>query len=210
VATLAKLYLLRHGKVAGPAALYGHTDVLVGNAINQNIVENFLKQKLDIGHIVSSPLSRCLSLAKAIQNERSVELSVIDDLKEMDFGLYDGIAFDEVYQDKTSWQRLEQFWQNPGSHTLAEAEQLSQFNRRITTVWQQILSQHSDQQKNGNTLVVCHGGVIRMILADILQIDINNARWYSQLGIGYGSLTTLDLINGDLLIKQIAQPLLDE
>jgi len=208
------IYLLRHGKVSGAAALYGHTDVMVDDAINRNIVDNLFQQNLAIEHIYSSPLTRCLSLAKAVEAELALnkklkhkaELVVIDDLQEMNFGLYDGIAFDELHLDQNIWQQLELFWQDPANQTLPNAEQLTNFNQRIIDAWKVIVNHKGDD----NLLVVCHGGVIRMILADILNIDISNPCWYSQLNISYGSLTTLKVSNENAVVKQISQPLLVE
>lgn len=199
---MTKIYLLRHGKVSGPAALYGKTDVLVDNAINQEIANNLFRQGLDIGCIYSSPLTRCLSLAQAIQEQQTVELSVVSDLQEMNFGIYDGIAFDELYQKNECWQSLTRFWQNPAKYSLPNAEHLSDFYQRTVGAWQQVIDEGAS-----NALIVCHGGVIRMILAHVLGVDYGNARWFSHLEIGYGSMTTLELNHGDLMVKQMAQPL---
>ena len=210
---MIKLYLLRHGKVSGPAALYGRTDIGVNETINQVIVTTFIEQNLAIDKIYSSSLSRCRSLAKTLLAHHDVctaELTIIDNFKEIYFGCYDGIAFDTLYQIPEKWRQLERFWQAPVEHTLPDAELLGDFYQRIVCAWQSLrqgLFNDAITEQNSSVLLVCHGGVIRMILAYILDIYFGNARWFSQLDIGYGSLTTIELTQHSTVIKQIAQPL---
>jgi len=209
---MTKLYLLRHGQVTGAAALYGHTDVTVADEVNQQIQRGVNISTINFDHVCSSPLQRCLSLAKRLTvpgSEQSARpLEIVDGFKEMNFGRYDGIAFDQLHQDKHSWQQLEHFWQNPIKNSLPEAELLAEFSKRVVSAWQGLLAEITVNPNNRNTLIICHGGVIRMILAHILAIDISNAHWYSQLSIDYGSLTTLTLTKDNALrVNCIAQPL---
>lgn len=203
------IYLLRHGKVAAKAALYGATDVEVLAETNQSIAQALIEQKLSFDTIYSSPLRRCKTLAQLIlstntaTNTKANEVTVIDDFKEMSFGVFDGVPFDDIYQNKAQWQLLENFWQSPSLHTLPQAELMADFYQRVVKRWQQGLRDITTQK---NTLVVCHGGVIRMILASILKEDINQNGWYQSYDIPYGSLTQLILANGDISVGSIAQP----
>ena len=230
---MANIYLLRHGKVDGDAALYGHTDVNVADNVNHHIVQQLMPQALNISHVFTSPLQRCAKLAEQLAGHYAVPVVAMDDLKEMHFGQYDGIAFDEVYQNNQQWQTLERFWQNPVQHPLPNAELLTGFSYRVLRAWQAISEQvcaldsttlTDDQQTNheanqqisqsanvrnedNNILVVCHGGVIRMILAHLLQVDFRNPNWYTQLSIANGSLTSIRVENGKLQVRGIANSL---
>jgi len=203
---MANIYLLRHGKVNGEAALYGHTDVSVSVEVNNKIVEQLKKQSLDIDMIFSSPLKRCLELAHAYSDSTTV--NVLADLKEMNFGRYDGIAFDDLYQDKVIWQQLELFWLNPVQHPLPEAELLTGFSYRILRAWQVVISSLKDHIVQKNILIVCHGGVIRMLLAHLLNVDFRNPNWYTQLTIANASLTSIEYHNGSFSVHSIAKPLI--
>lgn len=210
---MANIYLLRHGKVDGPAALYGHTNVTVTPQENQLIVEKlgqYLQDKnIQIEQVISSPLIRCLLLSEQIAADQNIgQIKQDTALKEMNFGRFDGTPFDDVHQDKDIWSQLEKFWQNPVQHSLPEAELLTGFSYRVVQAWQNILSQVNNDQ--GDILVVSHGGVIRMILAHLLNIDFRNPNWYTQLAIGYASLTHIKLTESGARVKHIGKPLVED
>jgi broad specificity phosphatase PhoE len=71
----------------------------------------------------------------------------------------------------------------------AMSKSLDDFHRRVVEGWQLITA----QSKGQNNLVVCHGGVIRMILAHILNVDYRQGSWYSELSIDYASLTRIEI-----------------
>ncbi|MDO6447203.1 histidine phosphatase family protein [Colwellia sp. 1_MG-2023] len=210
---MANIYLLRHGKVSGEAALYGKTDVEVLPEINLQIAKQFAALNLPIDAVITSPLIRCASLAQLIGTTLQRPVSAMAQLKEMDFGLYDGIAFDQLHQDKGIWQQLERFWQNPVQHPLPNAELLTGFSYRVINAWQAIIADVikptvAGEQSTDNILLVCHGGVIRMILAHLLNIDFRNPLWYTNLSIANASLTAIDINQQQPRVKQIAKPLL--
>ncbi|MDG1750652.1 MAG: histidine phosphatase family protein [Thalassotalea sp.] len=215
---MSNIYLLRHGKVSGEAALYGHSDVEVAADIDEKIVEQFSSLNLDIDSVITSPLKRCFNLAKLLCKESQLPLTSVAQLKEMNFGLYDGVPFDELHQDKNIWQSLERFWQNPVQHPLPKAELLTGFSYRVINAWQKIVENIIREQSGKSIVVVCHGGVIRMILAHLLNIDFRNPLWYTNLSIANGSLTSIEVPNKHAQIKQaqikqarvkqIAKPLL--
>ena len=94
------------------------------------------------------------------------------------------------------WSQLEAFFHAPADIVLPKAETLAVFHQRVINAWQNLLAQHiaiAAKQKESKTprrvLVIVHGGVIRMILAHILQLDWQQASWHQKLQIGYGSLS---------------------
>lgn len=213
------IYLLRHGKVSGKAALYGVNDVDVLPEVNLAISHDLNSGKLAFEHVFSSPLKRCKSLAQCIyslniqadSSELLNDVNLIDGLQEMNFGIFDGVDFDEIYQNKLQWQMLEKFWQAPSENTLPQAEPISAFYQRVEKAWRHICNKIQaqkipDQAVENNSLIVCHGGVIRMILANILKENIHQVGWYQRYSIPYGSLTHLTLSQGQVFIKNIAVP----
>ncbi|WP_019025831.1 histidine phosphatase family protein [Colwellia piezophila] len=132
-----------------------------------------------------------------------------------------GSPFDEKQNlknaDKNSqltWSRLEDFFQTPAENTLPEAETLADFHQRVIQGWHRLVAQQlTDVKSQAQTLltqcehgtlakpqslstprrvlIIAHGGVIRMILAHILQLDWQQASWHQQLKIGHGSLSRI-------------------
>ncbi len=119
--TTKNIYLLRHGKVEGKAALNGLSDVLVNADLQQQIGEALVTQDITFESIVTSPLRRCSDLANLSAQRMSLPLSVVTGFQEMNFGEVDGVPFDEL-EDK--WEMLETFWQAPANHQLTGAESL--------------------------------------------------------------------------------------
>ena len=180
------LYLVRHAKVIGGPALYGGTDVKVDDEDNQKIALRLSELDFTPDFIVTSSLYRCHSLATEIARHYPISIRVNAQFKEMNFGDFDGIPFDELSQE---WTQLERFWAGPSEYPLLNSEPLSVFYERITQAWQELLDAQSE-----DGLLVCHGGVIRMILAGILGVDYKQPHWHSSLQIANGSTTQVDIL----------------
>jgi len=139
-----------------------------------------------------------------------------------------------IEQDKKQtvhWPLLEAFFQSPATTHLPKSEDLAHFHERVIQAWQTIIKQQViiageqrahdvqskvKQPKNRRVLVVAHGGVIRMIIAHILQLDWQQASWHQQLHIGHASLTRVCLsqpYDNEKILQQIttiAMPFLKE
>lgn len=192
------LYLLRHGKVDGLPALYGHTDINVTDEINNKIVSELNQLQVNLGNnnitqIVSSPLQRCYKVAEKFAQLNALPIEKNNDFKEMNFGQLDGISFDEIkgYENAEQiWRTLENFWQNPSQSALPEGELLMSFYQRVELALNNLLKNHQGK----NILLVCHGGVIRMILSHLLNLDHTNKALFSQLTIKNASITLIKSI----------------
>ncbi|EEX92228.1 alpha-ribazole-5'-phosphate phosphatase [Vibrio orientalis CIP 102891 = ATCC 33934] len=198
------IYLLRHGKTQGAPALYGHTDVAVSIETQQSIRKTLTTQNLGFTAIETSPLKRCQALAQQLVDDcPALALTVTDNWKETHFGDLDGVPFEAAQSD---WPKFEAFWRDPAIHVLPNAEPLEQFYHRISQAWDSF-TQALDQ----DTLVICHGGTIRMILAHVLQLDYTNPLLYSTLHIDHQTLTHIQLTQADknyLRVRMIGQPLI--
>lgn len=201
---IKNIYLVRHGKVLGEAALNGKTDVLVDASLQDEICAEITALPVKFDAVAASPLRRCYDLAERAAQAKSIPLQSIDELQEMNFGDVDGVPFDLL---SDQWDSLESFWQDPANHQLAGAESLQAFHQRVIQGWSQLISCIND-----NTLLVTHGGVIRMILAHCLDIDWKKPTLYSNLVIGNASLTHIQITQTDdnnyISVKVIGQPLL--
>ncbi len=185
----ATIDLLRHGTVAGDAGLYGHTDIPVTESGRLQMQQS-VNIDLQYQQVISSPLQRCLRFAKDYSRRQALSLKVEPLLQEMNFGVWDGQTFDQL---QSCWAALEQFWQSPATVTPPNGESLPAFHERVTQFWPQLLQQCRGTQ----SLVVTHGGVIRMILAQLLCVDWQSADYYQRLRIDYGSITRIQVLYTD-------------
>ncbi|MGP8304821.1 alpha-ribazole phosphatase [Vibrio sp. YIC-376] len=198
------IYLMRHGKVDAAPGLHGQSDLKVKESEQQHIAQAWKEQGREVGGIITSPLSRCSDVAQIIAEQQMLPVIENTELKEMAFGDFDGVPFD-MLGDK--WKKLESFWQSPAQHTLPNAESLNAFSQRVSSAWSQIINDIND-----NLLIVTHGGVIRMILAQVLGVDWRNPRWYSTLAIGNTSVTHITITIDDQIyasVRSIGVPLIE-
>ncbi|WP_369854623.1 histidine phosphatase family protein [Candidatus Thalassolituus haligoni] len=182
--------LVRHGAVAGEPALYGSTDVALSNAGWQQLERAFAAISAPVS-VVSSPLQRCQAFATHWSQQQGLTLAIIAELREYDFGDWDGIPFDVLFgtpeDNPDGWSELEAFSQFPAGNPPPGGERIEQVYERVVRGWNQVLKQGA----GGHTVVVCHSAVIRLILGYLLPVDWRDGSWYSSLSIHYGSRTRI-------------------
>lgn len=182
---MQQIDLVRHGPVTGPAALYGWTDVELQQQSPACL--SWLSGQ-SYQAILTSPLQRCRQSAELQAQRLQLELVIEPDLKEMNFGLWDGVPFDE---QSPCWQAQQQFWQQPFSITPPEGEALADFQQRVWHAFELHSSSHREQR----ALWLVHAGVIRILLAAILQINLQQSRWLQQMSIACGSVSRISRYN---------------
>ncbi|MEP1553419.1 MAG: alpha-ribazole phosphatase family protein [Paraglaciecola sp.] len=180
-----QVYLLRHGEVDGPEALNGRTDVQL-SANGRQQMHQQCRNLLYLDNIISSPLRRCSDFAEEIARTHELVVQFNPDFQECDFGEWDGIRFDDQSQH---WPLMTSFWQSSEQHSPPKGESLAGFHTRVINAWESLLESYQNQRN----LLVCHGGVIRQVLGHVLPVDWQDGHWYSQLQIGYGSLTRITI-----------------
>ena len=76
-----------------------------------------------------------------------------------------------------------------------------EFSSRINAVWTEICATAfspelaSKSSSQGDILVVSHGGVIKHLLATLLQIPLSGSSHLSTLDVKYGALIKVTLFN---------------
>jgi len=199
---MSSITLLRHPKVLGEAALYGRTNVAC-------CPQSFAQASISLGKmadqfdlIVTSPMQRCALLAEKFSEQSGLPLLVEHDFQEINFGIFDGIPFAKLQKE---WPALEKFWAQPHKVTFEQAEKLQHFNRRVVDAWLSLLAISADKR----ILVICHGGVIRQIVADCLGLSWQQPKLYQSLQIANSSMTKIDYFNQyqTSSIKHIGLPL---
>ena len=130
--------------------------------------------------VLSSPLIRCAAFARELSEQCSRSLEIVSDLREIGFGSWEGFSVAEIEAKQP--QALHRFWQDPVKYPPPEGETLTDFCVRVTTAWNDILLRYPGQ----HLLLVCHGGVIRMLLSHVLEIPLNRI-W--RLAVPYAAVS---------------------
>lgn len=175
--------LIRHGEPEGGSRYRGHgvDDVLSNKGWQQmwHAVGNACYWEA----IISSPLKRCQEFAQALADKNERPLEVIDALKEVGFGTWEGRCKDEIKLANAA--EFNAFYADPVHARPEGAEDLQQFSHRVNQAYQQICIEYADKQ----VLVVAHAGVIRALVAQ--QIGASLGAIY-QLQIDHAGLTRLE------------------
>lgn len=176
------VYFFRHSKTLGRAALNGVTDVEVDALRIKPMTKALEPITLSVGTVVTSPLVRCKALAEQIEQHYSLSLSIEPAICEFDFGDLDGVAFDDM--DEKQQSLLSAFWQAPHLSPLPNGQTLDEFHQQVISWWEGFIS-----ELDGDTLVVSHAGVIRMVLAYVLSVPYQNSAWHTHLALANESIT---------------------
>lgn len=151
------IVLLRHGEVQGGARFRGgHDDPLSDAGWAQ--LRAAAAREPDLTRVVSSGARRCADFARALATERGLPLELTNDFAERCFGDWEGLAAHEI-----PTAELTRFWDDPVGYTPPNAESFPNFRQRVLRGWRALIA-----GTEANTLVLTHGGALRVILAEVL------------------------------------------
>lgn len=183
------LYLLRHGQLEKQKVLAGTTDFSLSEFGLKQLKEVANKFS-EIQTVYSSSLSRCQNFAADFAQEQGLTLNVSCLLKEMDFGDWDGLPFEELWLNTQHNEvTIGDFWQDPWSNPPPNGETMQHFTQRVDKWWTQWLT----EMPIGNSLVVTHAGVIKHLLARIVGLDVKKNYQLSVFDIPYAGLIKVDV-----------------
>jgi probable phosphoglycerate mutase len=112
--------------------------------------------------VLSSPMTRCRETAELIAAEMNLSVRIEAELREMDFGLWEGLTFDEV-QDRYP-DDLRAWKQSPHAAPTGSAETFAAVLDRMGTLADTLAARYADT----SVLVVTHVTPIKALLAHAL------------------------------------------
>ncbi len=180
---MIKLYLVRHGETDGNVQQWyqGSTDVPLNNrGIEQaRCLSRFLKD-VSFNGIYSSTLQRARRTAEIIAAPHGLTVEAYDELKEVDFGEWEGHTYKEITQ---LWPgELEAFYQSEGAQKARGGESFADVERRVTAKAKEILSRHKD----GDTvLIASHGASIRCLIFGLLGLELRRIWCFQQYNTAF-------------------------
>jgi broad specificity phosphatase PhoE len=170
---MTRCYLVRHAQTAWnhDNRLQGHSDLplnSLGDQQAQSLAHFFASRHLS--GIFTSHLQRSRQTAQAIAEGNGHRLTpvIAQELAEMHLGAWEGLTPEDI--DRQFNGAYEQWRTEPSSVRIPHAEPLEAFRGRVRRVLQQILSGLADG-KDGEYVIVSHGGVIAAVLADVLEAN---------------------------------------
>lgn len=166
---MKRIFLVRHGETDWnlQKRFQGKENIPLNNKGREQArrLSRYLSQK-NISAVFSSPLSRAWETAKIIAFEHNLTPAAVDDLAEINFGSWEGKVYQEM--DEPDRAALAQWLLNPALHSIPGGESLQQFQQKLQNCYKKLLDNHVD----GNLAIVTHGGAIKVLVAEILEIPL--------------------------------------
>jgi alpha-ribazole phosphatase len=181
-----RIYLIRHGQVAGfdQPRYNGQADV----ALTDYGVEQYhrLKERLadtKISACYTSDLTRCTTGAEIICQAFGIEPVARRELRELNIGVWEGLTWQEI---RATWP---DGWQarlaDLVNYRVPQGENLLDVETRVMPVINEIVERHKGQE----LLVVGHGGVNRIVLLNAIGAPLAGMFNIEQ---NYGCLNIID------------------
>jgi broad specificity phosphatase PhoE len=168
-----KIYFLRHGETvySKTGGFCGDLDPELTDAGAQMAAQFATTYaKLPWNAVYVSPMKRTIATAKPLCDAVGIDMEIRDGLKEIKYGEWEGKTLESVKQeyseDYINWL-TEPAWNAPnGGETSVQIASRSSL----------VIAEIEEKYKNGNVLVVSHKATIRIILCNLLGIDLGRYR----------------------------------
>jgi broad specificity phosphatase PhoE len=181
-----RLFLLRHGEVEEryQRIFGGRIDMDLspqGHEQAAALAKYVRRSPIDV--IYASPMRRAQQTLAPLADHCAKPPIARPEFKEVDFGDWTGLSWEQVHSryQVSAFHWLEQI----ENAAINNAESGQVFRNRVEPVLRQIIQDHAGE----SVAIVCHGGVIRMILSILLEMPLPRM---SSFEIDYASLTRVE------------------
>lgn len=200
---MTRCWLIRHGEPVAEARgrCYGSTNFGLSEdgRSAMALAAEYLKDE-QIAAVYSSPLLRARESAEIVAARGSVPVELVSDLRELDFGEYEGLTYDEIAARHPDVYR--EWMHAPTSVRFPNGECFDELRMRVLSAFQNIL-----RERAGLTIaIVSHGGVNRALLAWALQIPDSSVFRLAQDYAAINLLTVSDGVPGVQLLNYRNRP----
>jgi ribonuclease H / adenosylcobalamin/alpha-ribazole phosphatase len=118
-----------------------------------------------IDAVVSSPLQRAVATATIAARELALTAVIDDDLRETDFGDWDGLTLEEIEE---RWPAAAAVWRHDPEQAPPGGESFAATAYRVNRACDRLLRDHGGQ----TILVVCHITPIKILLCRALGVSL--------------------------------------
>ncbi len=177
-----KFFFLRHTSLdVKKDIFYGQTDLDVSNSFNNEL--KLIKKKIKTERIsfsnfvvYSSPLKRCLKLAKSLHNEIHID----DRLKEMNLGDWEMKEFSSIEKNE-----IEKWENDLLNYKIPNGETNMDFLKRLKSFTDEIINLKKD------VFIVAHAGSINGMISNLTGEPFDKLVKNYWEKISYGSLSLI-------------------
>ncbi len=181
-----EIYLIRHTTPQIEKGIcYGQTDLELASSFKEEIKEiiseiNIVKDSI----VYTSPLKRCTLLAKEVTPNFYCD----NRLKELNFGDWELSSWNDI--DKTL---LNKWMGDFVNENVPNGESYIDLQNRSISVFNELIEKKYEQ-----LFIITHAGVIRALLAYILEMDLKDS---FSIKLNYGDIIKLESTKGKISVK---------
>ncbi|CAZ87504.1 putative phosphoglycerate/bisphosphoglycerate mutase [Thiomonas arsenitoxydans] len=185
-----RILLVRHGETGLTLEdrFAGSNDISLSNEGREQAASLGIRlSSVSIAAVYASPMARTLETARIIAGPHNLPVQVVDALREIDYGNWEGLTRDEV---TCRFPQAYSLWEEDPLLVAPEGGEsgLSVIHRALP-IMREIIERHRHQ----TVLVVSHKGTNRLLVSSLLGLDARGYR--ERLDQSPAALTILDFMN---------------
>lgn len=170
--------LLRHGQVVTPNLFCAPGNEPLGNHGWKQLTLATQHGHWDM--VISSPSRRCHDFARLLAQRLNCPFGVDPRFGEMDFGDWIGKPQTTIWEEYP--ELMQQLWYQPRRFVAPNGEAMEDFIDRVQQAWEELQAHYAGK----NILLLTHAGVIRVVLAKVLDILYQRSLRFE---VGYAQIT---------------------
>lgn len=159
-----RIDIIRHGEPEGGNVFRGRTDHALTQLGQWQFNERIARHRSAWQRVISSPLQRCRQSAQTLAQQLQIPLHIDERWTEIDYGDWENQPVDSIINDPAQDARA--LWEDPLNFCAPQGEPVTALQQRVLAAWDSALSEHAGE----HLLVVCHGGVMRVLAQHLLQL----------------------------------------
>lgn len=166
-----KIYITRHGETQwnkkGLMQGWKNSDLTEKGIENAKRLGERLKD-INFDVIYCSPLDRAIDTAKYINGESNTRIVIVESLKEMGFGSWEGMEHNKIKE--LHYEQYTSFYERPHLYKSQEnGESFEGLLMRVKKAWDEIL-----EAGGNNILIVTHAVVLKTIYTIIKNLELKD------------------------------------
>lgn len=169
-----------------------------GKVMQKQVLErlNDINKVFPIDKVFSSPSKRALDAAEIFSKTHNVDLEVVEELIEYNFGIFDGLSFIEAREIDSDL--LDNWLKNSIEMALPNGESFRDKTNRVSKWLDSLLEEEYD-----TVIIFTHGATFRSILMELLELPLEQA-WH--FNVGLGSFCIINYENGFGVLEEFINP----
>lgn len=192
---MGKLFLIRHGETELNAqkCYCGSMDVKLSDVglAQAGMVAERLRDE-EVKNIFTSPMLRSVETAEIISTDHKPEPRIVEGLREIDFGDWEGFTFEEINSNYPD--QVDKWFKHPDDFAFPGGESVQSFHQRVINSFAEIVSYP------GPMVVVAHGATLKAAICYLCGWGMGSFHSFSLSNAG---VSVIDCLGGSAIVKSL-------